>query len=159
MPLLAWLVAVGAATLAGMVAVGAIGSGIVPAAERPLSPAELSSRLAEPPSQPAATTPATTTTVTTAATTPNGSTATTPAVFSSAGGTVLARCTRALNPGPGSGPGIEVVSATPAQGYQVKDIEPEDGGQRVRFESDRSRVEVRLDCVDGQPRASVDVSG
>jgi hypothetical protein len=68
-------------------------------------------------------------------------------VFTSRGGTIVARCS----------PTAQVVSATPAQGYRLKDVQPEDGGQRVRFEtggSGHNRVEIQITCVAGHPTAS-----
>jgi hypothetical protein len=152
--LLAWLAAVAGATLAGMVAVGAIGSGIISGGERPLGEAEVSRLLAQPtpstgPTGPAA--PTAPTAPAASATSGPGTSALPSAapgatkVIGSAGGSVIARCA----------PGIEVVSATPAQGYRVKDVEPEDGGLRVRFESGGTRVELTLTCAAGQPTADV----
>lgn len=157
---LAWLLAAAAATLVGVIAVGAIGSGIVPPSGRLLSPSEVSARLAEParsaaptPTTPTAPSPATPSRATptpgaptsTSTPVPTSAAAATPRVLGSPGGTVLARC----------GPAVEVVSAIPAQGYDLKDIEPHDGRWRVRFEAGRTRVEVMVSCVGGQPRASV----
>src|SRR5512139_3656906 len=140
---LAWLLAATAATLVGAVAVGAIGSGIVSPADHPLSPAEVSARLAEPagPAQSPSTGASTTTTRSTGA--PPTATTAAPKVINSAGGTVLARCA----------PELEIVSATPAQGYRLKDVEPHDGGARVRFETHDSRVEVTVSCAGGTPQA------
>lgn len=151
---LAWLVAVAVATVVGMVAVGAIGSGIVSSGERPLSADEVNRRLAQPsgtaPSAGPGTAASTSTPPATPASQGQPSAATSPPggptrVFGTAGGTVIARCA----------PGVEVVSATPAQGYRVEDIEPEDGGQRVRFESGETGVEIRLTCAGGEPQSSV----
>jgi hypothetical protein len=161
---LAWLLAAATATLVGVVAVGAIGSGIVPPSGGLLSPSEVSARLAETPGSaapnptttaagPAAPTPSTPSRTThtpgvptpTSTPVPTSVAAATPRVLGSPGGTVLARC----------GPAVEVVSAIPAQGYDLKDIEPHEGRWRVRFETGRTRVEVLVSCVDGQPRASV----
>lgn len=146
--LLAWLAAAAAATVAGSVAVGAIGSGILPPAERPLSADEVTTRLAQARAQATTTAPGTTAPTTTGpgpaappATDPSDATE----LVSSQGGIVIARCA----------PGIQVVSATPAQGYRLKDVEAEDGGQRVRFESGHTRVEVRLNCVAGRPVATI----
>lgn len=158
----AWLVAVAAATLVGMAAVGAIGSGISDRGPRPLSQAEISERLGtpttqppetqppetqRPTTQPPTTQPPTTQPRTTSATgRPTSPTAeAAPQVINSSGGTVLVRC----------GPGVEIVSATPAQGYRVEDIEPNDGGQRVRFRAGDTRVEIRIHCRDGEPQAQV----
>ncbi|HEU5469442.1 MAG TPA: hypothetical protein VFV67_02225 [Actinophytocola sp.] len=148
--ILAWLAVATTATVATSLAVGAIGTGIVPQAEPPLSPDEVNRRLAEPAtgtSRP----PVPTTTTTPTTTTGNSSTpppGDPPTVLSSQGGIVYARCE----------PGVDIVSASPAQGYRVKDIEPEDGGQRVRFESGRVRIEVTVTCASGTPRASVRVN-
>lgn len=138
---LAWLVAAVAATLVGLTAVGAIGSGIVGTAQPQLSPAEVDARLAAAGTTgPAASaTPAATVTVPE----PTGATD----VLASAGGSVVARCSTG---------GVEVLSATPAQGYRVHDEGGDDPG-RVRFESDGRRVELRLACRDGRPVADVRV--
>src|SRR5690349_24346097 len=78
----AWVVAVGAALVVGLTAVGAIGSGLLGAGQEPLSPAQVDAALSAtdtpPPAAPApdAPTPA----------------ATTPDVITTPGGTVLARC-------------------------------------------------------------------
>ena len=158
--LLAWLAAVAAATLAGMVAVGAIGNGIISAGERPLSEADVSRLLAAssttPPAPPSSSIGSTVSTVPTSGLSPGQPPTGQSAppgqsqVFSTAGGTVIARCS----------PGIEVVSATPAQGYRVKDVEPDDGGLRVRFEtgSGGTRVEVQLTCAAGVPSATTRVN-
>jgi hypothetical protein len=142
---LVWLVAVGVATLAGMAAVGAVGQGLLNGPERPLRQQEINSSLAQqrPSSTSATPGPATTQP-------PPQAPASTSKVFGTQGGTVIARCTPAG--------GIEVVSASPAQGYGLKDVEAEDGGQRVRFETGRTRVEVQLTCVSGQPQASTRVN-
>lgn len=145
---LAWLAAVGVATLAGMLAVGAIGSGIGSQGGQggqPLSQAEVSRRLAASgTTTPPSTRPAAPSSVPPASADPQPANK----AFPTSGGTVIARCD----------PGIRVVSATPAQGYGVKDVEPEDGGLRVRFESGRTRVEVRLTCINGEPQASTRVN-
>jgi hypothetical protein len=142
--LVAWLAAAGAATLAGAVAVGAIGTGILPRAEQPLTPDEVESRLAEAGSAPTPTTTHTTSPPPTTSAPPASSPTPQPEVFSSQGGTVVARCS----------PGVEIVSTVPAQGYRLKDVEAEHGGQRVRFESGHTRVEVQVNCVAGKPTAS-----
>jgi hypothetical protein len=146
----AWLVAAAAATTVGLFAVGAIGTDIFGASTgQPLSQSEVDAKLAR--STPATTPPATTTTspppasssaapppVTT--TTPRPQTGRTQS-FRSAGGTVFARCA------PG---GVEVVSATPAQGFSVdSENEGVDDHPHVRFRSGEREVEVRLRCVGG----------
>jgi hypothetical protein len=138
----AWLAVLVAATLIGITAVNAIGSGIVGAGEAPLSPSEVDARLSATPSPPpvSSSTPVTTTT-----------TGQPPApaahAFPSQGGTVIARCV------PG---GVEIVSATPAQGYQVSSSSHEiDDHPSVRFTSGRTEIEVRLRCVGDTPRPEI----
>lgn len=140
----AWLVAAAAATTVGLFAVGAIGTDIFGASTgQPLSQSEVDAKLAT-------TTPTTTPPTTSSPAPPPSSTASTPRPhvgrtqsFRSAGGTVLARCA------PG---GVEVVGATPAQGFSV-DSEDEDDDvddhPHVRFRSGEREVEVRLRCVGG----------
>jgi hypothetical protein len=137
----AWLVAVGVALAVGLTAVGAIGTGLLGPRPQPLTPAEVDARLASAePAGPAA--------PETAAPVP-AAPAATPEVIATAGGTVLARC---------AGGTAEVVSATPAQGFRVQ-TEDDDGGPRVRFRAGKTRVEVRLTCVDGRPVADVGTEG
>jgi hypothetical protein len=135
-------VAVGVALAVGLTAVGAIGTGLLGPGPQPLTPAEVDARLASAePAGPAAPPP-------TAAPVPPAP-ATAPEVIATAGGTVLARCT-------GGNP--DVVSATPAQGFRVQ-TEDDDGGPRVRFRAGKTRIEVRLTCVDGRPVAGVSTDG
>lgn len=159
--LVAWLATAVAATVAGSLAVGAIGSGILPQAERPLSPEEVNDRLAQATS---ALAPASTTSTTPSTAAPTAPAAGLPLsppappatqkpglpeVFPSRGGTVIARCA----------PGPQILSATPAQGYQLKDVQPDNGAQRVRFETGGSghnnRVELLITCPAGHPTASI----
>jgi hypothetical protein len=142
----AWLAVVAAATVIGITAVNAIGSGIIGAGGAPLSPSEVDARLSATTSVPPPPTTGTTTGTPTAA--PPPATSTTPPAaqaqaFPSQGGTVIARCA------PG---GVEVLSATPAQGYQVASVSHEiDDHPSVKFTSGRTEVEVRLRCVGGSP--------
>ncbi|WNV88427.1 hypothetical protein [Umezawaea sp. Da 62-37] len=138
---LAWSGALVAATLVGTTAVDAIGSGIVGAGRQPLSQSEVDARLSA--TGPTTTTvpPSTTTPPPVTTTTlPTTSATATAEVVSSRGGTVIARC---------SGTGVEIVSTTPGQGYQSS-TESEADHPRVRFSAGRTRVEVRLRCVDGR---------
>ena len=144
---LAWAVAVVAATAIGLTAVGAIGAGIVGPGPRPLAADEVDRLLAattapqppapQPPApQPPAPQPP-------APQPGNGAPTTSgpaPDVLAGPGGTVLARC---------AGGVVEVVSASPAQGFRVHDEDGEDAG-RVRFEAEDVEVEMRLSCVDGR---------
>jgi hypothetical protein len=144
-----WLVAAAAATTVGLFAVGAIGTDIFGASTgQPLSQSEVDAKLATTtrtttpsPASSSAPPPAPTTT-----STPRPEVGRTQS-FRSAGGTVFARCA------PG---GVEVVSATPAQGFGV-DSEDEDDDvddhPHVRFSSGEREVEVRLRCVGGTVQA------
>ncbi|WP_103382607.1 hypothetical protein [Pseudonocardia dioxanivorans] len=134
-----WLGAAVGALVVGLTAVGAIGSGITGEGLRPLTPAEVDTRLAAlPPSAPPSAPPSSS---------PLGRAA---VVAGAPGGTVVARCD-ATTP--------RVVSASPAQGFEVDDAGDDSGDHpgRVRFESDDTRVEVRLSCVDGAPAGEVRV--
>jgi hypothetical protein len=133
---LAWLGAVVVATVVGLMAVDAIGAGLVGPGQRVLDAAEVDARLVAagpaPSAAPSSPTPA-----------PTPVPAAASKVFPSDGGIVVARCVDG---------GVEVVSATPAQGWGVHDEGGEDRG-RVRFENGRDRVELRLSCAGGEPQA------
>ena len=144
---LLWTASVVAATAVAMTAVGAIGNGIVDPGQAPLSSEEVDARLAAAgaaapvtgvpstgapgPATPAPAVPA-----------PSASDPVTD-VVGSPGGTAVARCTAGR---------VEILSVSPAQGFQVHGS---DDPGRVRFESDRGRVEMRIACVDGRPVATV----
>ncbi len=136
---LAWVAALGAATIVGMTAVNAIGSGIVGAGRNPLSQSEVDALLS---ANPSASTPSPTPPSTPS---PAPAPAVEPAVVTSQGGSVVARC---------AGDRVDVVSTTPAQGFQAR---TGSGGDRpsIRFSSGRGRVEIRLRCVNGTPRAEI----
>ena len=130
-----WLVAAAAATAVGLAAVAAIGTDIFGAGQDPLSQSEVDELLTSRSASPSPTTsssspppPGEKTTVT-------------------EGGTVIARCEGAL---------VRVVSASPAQGYQVDpdDDEVEDHPS-VKFQSGEREIEVRLRCVNGVPNAEI----
>jgi hypothetical protein len=130
---LAWLGAVVVATVVGLMAVNAIGAGLVGPGQRVLDPTEVDARLAA-----AGPAPVAPTTAPPPAAPAGGS-----KVFPTDGGIVVARCRDGA---------VDVVSATPAQGWGVHDEAEEDRG-RVRFENGRDRVELRLSCADGVPQA------
>jgi hypothetical protein len=136
----AWAATVVAATLIGMTAVGAIGSGILGAGHEPLTPAQVDQALAAARTAPA---PAPSPTPTAVAPPPTAPDATAEAI-TSPGGTVIARCTNGV---------VEVVSATPAQGFRLHD---EHEHSRVRFRSEETDVDVELSCRDGRPAGVVD---
>jgi len=137
---LAWVVALVAATAVGITAVNAIGIGIVGAGQRPLSQSEVDARLAATPPTTRASTPTSTPTSTSA---PPES-----RVVSSQGGTVIARCV------PG---GVEIVSTTAAQGYRVDGDHEIDDHPSVEFTAGKVKVEVKLRCVDGVPTPEIKV--
>ncbi len=138
---LACVAAVVAATAVGMTAVGAIGSGIVQSGPQPLDAAEVDRRLAAapPPAAPPPAAPAPAAPPSAASAGPAGppEAAT---VIPTAGGTVIAGCTGEL---------VQVVSATPAQGWQLSDLEQSGDHPSIRFTSGRELVEVRLRCRGG----------
>ncbi|GAA1191317.1 hypothetical protein GCM10009608_28720 [Pseudonocardia alaniniphila] len=126
-----------AATLVGMSAVGAIGTGILGGGQQPLTPAEVDRALAAARSAP---------TPPLAAPPPVSPLPPSPAaadVVASPGGTIVARC---------AGDVVEIVSASPAQGFRLDD---EREGARVEFESEEQKVEVRLRCESGRPVGAV----
>jgi hypothetical protein len=138
---LAWVVGVFAATAVGMMAVGAIGDGIIGTGQRPLTAQEVEARLVAPAgARPA---PASGNVVQ-----PLASAA--PDALASRGGTVLAHCRGGV---------VEVVSVTPAQGFRVEG-QDEDDQDKVKFESESEEIKVKLylSCVDGKPaiRESID---
>ncbi|GAB1515906.1 hypothetical protein [Actinophytocola sp. KF-1] len=130
-----WVVAAAAATAVGLAAVAAIGTDIFGAGQDPLSQSEVDELLT---SRPTSRPPATSSTTTPP---PQDTTTVTE------GGTVIARCEGAL---------VRVVSASPAQGYQVDpdDDEVEDHPS-VKFQSAEQEIEVRLRCVNGVPDAEI----
>lgn len=176
---LGWVAAAVVAGFIGLTAIGAVGEGIVGLSTTPLSADEVDRRLAASASgegQNAASTPPVTSSPTTAPSptatapvvTPPPSATSPPAVpdppateppptqpppasetrlISTAGGNVLTQC-RAASP--------QIVSATPAQGFQ-REIDPDEGeGEaRVEFESEELRVRVEITCVDGEPSWTV----
>jgi hypothetical protein len=133
---LAWAAAVLVATVVGMSAVGAIGNGILGGGQQPLTPAEVDQALAAARSAPgpaaAAPAPASPAAVAVAAD-----------VVASPGGTIVARC---------AGDVVEIVSVSPAQGFRLDD---EREGARVRFESEQTKVEVRVSCQGGRAVGAV----
>jgi hypothetical protein len=139
---LAWVAALGAATVVGMTAVNAIGSGIVGAGQEPLSQSEVDARLSAIPTTTSTSTPSSTPTTTTTTTT---TAAAEPTVVNSRGGSVIARCDGDL---------VQIMSTTPAQGFQTR-AESGHDHPSIRFTSGRARVEIRLRCVGGIPRPDI----
>jgi hypothetical protein len=143
---IAWAAVVVVATLVGMSAVGAIGSGIVGGGQRPLTSDQVDESLAaaraREPAEPAAPSPAP---PSPAAAPTSAAPAGTTDVVGSPGGTIVARCTAGA---------VEVVSASPAQGFRLDD---EQEHSRVRFESEETDVEVRLSCQNVRPVGVVEI--
>jgi len=130
--ILLWTVAAAAATAVALVAVSAIGTDIFGGGQDPLSQSEVSSLLAS-------TTPSSPTTSTTPE--PEG----TPTVTE--GGTVLSRCT--------ANGLVEILSATPAQGYAVDSDDDLEDHPSVTFSSANTEIEIKLRCVNGTPEAEI----
>ncbi len=130
---LAWLAATAAATAVGLFAVGAVGAGIVDRAAPVLSPAQVDALLAAAPS-PAA--PGAASTI---------GPGSPPQVLASPGGSVVARCVAGA---------VEIVSATPAQGFRLDD---RDRSDEVKFESAAADVTMRLSCAGDRPVAQTQV--
>jgi hypothetical protein len=131
-----WLVAAAAATAVGLVAVSAIGTDIFGAGQDPLSQSEVDDLLTSRTPTPSSTSPSTTTSAPPADTTTVTN-----------GGTVISRCEGAL---------VRVVSASPAQGFQVDPDDDElDDHPSVKFFSGEREVEVRLRCAGGVPSAEI----
>lgn len=130
-----WLVAAAAATAVGLVAVSAIGTDIFGAGQDPLSQSEVDDLLTSPTLTPS-TTPSTS-----APAPPRDETTVTE------GGTVISRCEGTL---------VRVVSASPAQGFQVDPDDDEvDDHPSVKFVAGDREVEVRLRCAGGVPVAKI----
>ena len=129
--ILLWTVAAAAATAVALVAVSAIGTDIFGGGQDPLSQSEVSSLLASPTPSP---------TTSTSAEPKDTPTAT-------EGGTVLAHCTAAGL--------VEIVTATPAQGYSVDSDDDVENHPSVTFSSATTEIEVKLRCVNGTPEAEI----
>lgn len=141
--ILLWAVAAALATAVGLVAVSAIGTDIFGAGQDPLSQSQvndlLTSTSATPP--PSSTTPSTSSSSPTTSQEPEG----TPTV--TAGGTVISRCT--------ANGLVEIMTATPAQGYAVDGDDELEDHPSVKFTAGDTEIEVRLRCVNGVPQAEV----
>lgn len=128
-----WLLAACLATLVGVVAVRAIGSGIVGGTARPLDHDQVGRALAGSTPQPSGGT---------SVTPPPGSTTRT---LSTAGGTVTARC---------AGGKATILAWSPAQGYRADDVDRDpDDSVRLTFESDPRDITVTITCAAGVPAA------
>jgi hypothetical protein len=126
-----WLAAALVATAVGVAAVSLLGEGISDSAARPLSQDEVRRALAR--STPGPTGPATPS----AGTGPARS-------FTTAGGTVVARC---------AGAQATLVYWTPAQGFHAEDVVRGPAPTAsLKFESDDGEIRVGIDCASGTPR-------
>lgn len=134
-----WVVAAAAATAVGLAAVAAIGTDIFGAGQAPLSQSEVDQLLASQPRPPTTSSPPSSAATSMPTSTPQPPTVETP----TAGGTVVSRCTAAGL--------VEVVSATPAQGFQLDHENGVEDHPSVKFVNGHRRVEVRLRCVNGTP--------
>jgi hypothetical protein len=134
--ILLWVVAAAAATAVGLVAVSAIGTDIFGGGQDPLSQSQVNDLLTS-----SSTTPPPATTSSSTPQEPAG----TPTVTE--GGTVIARCTATGL--------VEIMTATPAQGYAVDGDDELEDHPSVKFTSGDTEIEVRLRCVGGTPQAEV----
>ncbi|WP_248960292.1 hypothetical protein [Sphaerisporangium perillae] len=151
-----WLVAALVATGAGVVVTTFLGDVVTGSATRALSPAEVRRALAAAspfPGPSASTSPSSLASPSrspSATAAPSGGTGAGSGgskVIPARGGVVVARCDGGL---------VTLQSWTPAQGYEVKDVErgPRDK-VRVRFEGDDARTEIEIRCSGGRPVSTV----
>jgi proline racemase len=134
-----WLAAAVVATLIGLGAIRLVGDSIAstPGGVRTQAEVAREFAVAPPTTAPATQSPTATPTPTPAAAERK--------TFTNPGGTVIARC---------AGARVELVTATPAQGYEVTKYEP--GEAEVRFEGPGGRFELKLTCQAGVPVARGD---
>lgn len=137
---LGWLFAALAATGVGVAALGALGTGIVGEAARPLSQQDVERELARV-SATASPSPSPSASPSGLATPVSG-----PVVLAGAGGTVTARCYADGKAG--------LDSWSPRQGYQVEDVERGPArAAEIQFETGDSEVKGKIRCVSGRPVA------
>ncbi|HET6529955.1 MAG TPA: hypothetical protein VFH03_04970 [Actinoplanes sp.] len=128
-----WLAAAVLAVLVGVVAISVIGDGITSPLTRPLSRAEVERELAQAtsaPSVPRSPSPSA------------PASASAPRSFATAGGTVVVRCVAGR---------AEIVSMSPAQGFEVHDGGDGAEGEFRGISDDHDRVEVEASCRGGRP--------
>ncbi|MEU6427894.1 hypothetical protein ABZ860_18560 [Microbispora sp. NPDC046973] len=141
-----WLLAAALATGTGVAVLGLLGRPLTGPAERPMTAEEI--RLALARDTPGPPSPASTPAVAAPADPPGGETpkaapATGRRLVSTGAGSLIARCDGGL---------VRLQSWTPAQGYEVDDVDPgPDDRARVKFESDEGRLEVEVRCAGGVP--------
>ena len=147
-----WLAAAVAAAGITLAAVSSIGSGIFADSTQTLDRSEIAAALASsPPATDEVESPSRSPD-TSASASPSAPSATddsaptAPQVFSSSGGSVTARC---------AGGDAQVVSWTPAQGYQVGGENQQGHAVEVEFESGDHEVKVRISCAGGLPTAEI----
>ncbi len=146
-----WLAA--AATAAGvtLAAVSVFGSGIFGDSTRTMSQDEVVRALASATESAGTSSPSPNPDTSEPSAGPSALAASDPTVVSSAGGSVIARCT---------GQDVEVLSWTPGQGFRAEKVERGPAPEaRVEFESDDRDVKVELRCVGGSPSAEIDDDG
>ncbi|MHA6805348.1 hypothetical protein [Salinifilum ghardaiensis] len=135
-----WLAAAAVAVAVGLVAVSALGRGILAPGPPMTDPSEVEAELARP-APPAQADPA-----------PEG-----PSdrpqerhVERTPGGTVVAGCDEAGQ--------ASLLSWSPAQGFQADDVQDDPADEaEITFESDERDVDVSVQCQEGKPRTSVEV--
>lgn len=139
-----WILAAAAAIAIGILAVSAIGSGITGTGTQPLTLGQVKQQLG---TQAATPNP---TTRSSAAQSPNPTGTTTAAarkVIGSMGGSVVARCINGQ---------AELLSWSPAQGYQVDDLRRGPGPSAgIQFESDSLEINIQVSCAAGVPTGHI----
>jgi hypothetical protein len=145
-----WVLFALVAVTSGWLAVRMVGGAITPAAVPVLSPADVSKRLAT--ASAAATGEAQPTRSARPSRTPTSAEPAQKTVvrtLSSPGGSVLAACANGL---------VTLRSVSPAVGFRVDELEEgADAEVEVRFVSSASEVKLKVECVDGVPRAESEV--
>ncbi|RJQ66860.1 hypothetical protein D5S17_34260 [Pseudonocardiaceae bacterium YIM PH 21723] len=125
-----WLAAATASVAAGLLAVGALGAGIVPSSPDPLTDEQVKAQLAAArplPGRPSG------------ASAPGGQ----GHVLNTPGGTIVASC---------SGDQVSIASVSPAQGFKVDEAE----GNKVEFDGDDVEIKATVRCVNGVPQVAVE---
>lgn len=138
--MLGWLAAAGVAVVVGLVAVSALGRGILDAGPPMTTPGEVEAELARP------------------APPTNGDTSDEPPpnrdrphVQRTPGGTVVASCDPTTNQ-------AALLSWSPAQGFQADDVDDGPAEEaEISFEAEEVEVDVQVVCRAGEPLVSVDV--
>lgn len=149
---LSWVAAAGVAVAVGLVAVSALGRGILDSGPPVTSQREVAAELARPAPPPANAEPGQAPDSPTSPPNEQGD-AQRNHVERTPGGTFVSRCDRSSGEEQAA-----LVSWSPAQGFQTDDVQDGPGDEvEVTFESEDLDVEASVVCRNGQPLTSVDV--